>query len=97
MKHDSTVYRISENTLASAFDDGLIIYVDGRLVSLDPVGRTMWEAIVEHSNLSGALAALKQRFDCDESVLEKDLVDLLDQLVSFGALTVQGEDGDNGC
>lgn len=58
---------------------------------LDPIGTTMWEALVDHRTIEAALAVLVKAYDVEESRLRRDLADLVAALAAQGLLMVAEE------
>jgi hypothetical protein len=61
----------------------------GRYYTLDPVGSRIWEALVECADVAAALQRLLDQFDVDETTLRRDLVRLIDEMVSSGLVSTQ--------
>ncbi len=58
---------------------------------LDVMGTEMWQALTASSTISEAYEKLLSEYDVSAEVLEKDLNDLLEKLLSNGLVELQGE------
>jgi hypothetical protein len=50
------------------------------LISLNPAALEIWQLLDGERSVSGIIDALREIFDADEKVLEKDTVNFLDEL-----------------
>lgn len=55
---------------------------------LDPVGTRMWQALVEHGSLRGALGALEGVWDVEPARLRRDLEALVAELAAQGLVVI---------
>lgn len=62
---------------------------DGTYYGLDEVGTRMWELLSESGRLDQTYQTLLQEYDVTPEQLEKDLLRLVEQLVSRGLLEVK--------
>jgi hypothetical protein len=62
----------------------------GRYFGLDEVGTRMWEALTDSGSIQAAYDLLLREYDVEAEALEKDLTDLVDQLVDKGLLETRG-------
>ncbi len=60
----------------------------GRYYSFDTVATSMWRALGEHLSIRDAAASLCDEFTVDRARLESDLLQLVNELESFGLLQV---------
>jgi hypothetical protein len=82
---------VSSDALFKDFDGESVILnlVDESYYGLDPAGTTMWNALTQTRSLAAACDQLMEIFDVERGVLEKDLLELADELVSRGIFDVQ--------
>lgn len=55
---------------------------------LDKVGTRMWAALSESESIRTAYDLLLERYDVEDEVLRRDLLDLVQTLVSHGLLQI---------
>jgi len=60
----------------------------GTYFGLNAVGTRVWALLQEHKSLDETFQALSQEFDVDPKVLERDLVELVEQLRAKGLVNV---------
>jgi hypothetical protein len=58
----------------------------GKYYGLDEVGTRMWHLLAEHGRVEPAYQALLAEYEVDEERLERDLLELVDELVSHGLM-----------
>lgn len=58
---------------------------------LDVMGTEMWQVLTASGSISEAYEKLLSEYDVSAEVLEKDLNDLLEKLLSNGLVELQGE------
>ncbi len=56
----------------------------GVYFGLDQVGARIWRLIEDHGALAAVFAALRAEYDAAPAVLERDLLELVDQLCAKG-------------
>ena len=64
---------------------------DGKYYGLDEVGTRMWELLSESGRLDQTYQTLLQEYDVSPEQLQKDLLHLVEELVSRGLLDVLRE------
>lgn len=69
----------------------LLNLADGKYYGLDEVGTRMWELLLESGRLDQTYQTLLQEYAVSPEQLEKDLLHLVEELVSRGLLTMQPE------
>ena len=60
----------------------------GKYYGLDEVGTRMWSLLAEHGQVDPAYRVLLDEYDVTGEQLRKDLLNLVDELASYGLLTV---------
>ena len=87
---DRTV-RITEETIFRelAGEAVLLQLRAGMYFGLDTVGTRLWQLIAEHGNLRRVFAQAREEFDVDDATLERDLLALVDNLVSRDLVVVE--------
>jgi hypothetical protein len=75
--------RISDDAVFRELDgEAVILHLDsGMYYGLDPVGTRLWQLIDAHGRLQPVLEAAVQEFDVEPNVLERDLLDLVTELL----------------
>jgi Coenzyme PQQ synthesis protein D (PqqD) len=71
--------------------DGEIVILNletGVYFGLDEVGARTWRLIEDHGSLGTVLARLRAEYDAAPAVLERDLLELVDQLCAKGLTRV---------
>ena len=74
---------ISDGVFVQALPDGesVILNLGNEMYyGLDPVGTTMWSALVDSKSVEGALTILLSCYDVDEPSLRNDLADFVHAL-----------------
>ena len=56
------------------------------MYSANEIGTRVWELLNEKRSLQEMIAMLREEFEVEPALLEKDIRDFLEQLVSIGAL-----------
>jgi hypothetical protein len=69
----------------------LLNLADGKYYGLDGVGTRIWELLSESGRLDQTYQTLLQEFDVSPEQLQKDLLQLVEELVSRGLLNVKRE------
>lgn len=87
---DRTV-RINEETIFRelAGEAVLLQLKAGMYFGLDTVGTRLWQLIAEHGDLRRVFAQAREEFDVDDATLERDLLALVDNLLSRGLVVVE--------
>jgi hypothetical protein len=87
---DRTV-RITEETIFRelAGEAVLLQLRAGMYFGLDTVGTRLWQLIAEHGDLRRVFAQAREEFDVDDATLERDLLALVDSLVSRDLVVVE--------
>jgi Coenzyme PQQ synthesis protein D (PqqD) len=62
-----------------------------RYFGLDEVGTRMWQALTTADNVQAAHATLLSEYDVAPDVLRRDLLDLVQQLVEHGLVSLSEE------
>ena len=65
----------------------------GIYFGLDAVGARTWRLIEDHGSLGVVLTALRSEYDALPSVLERDLLELVDHLCAKGLTRVAAKSG----
>ena len=60
----------------------------GKYYGLDEVGTRMWSLLAEHGQVDPAYRVLLDEYDVTGEQLREDLLNLVDELASYGLLTV---------
>ncbi|PYN15466.1 MAG: PqqD family protein [Candidatus Rokuibacteriota bacterium] len=71
--------------------DGELVILNletGIYFGLDPVGARTWKLIEHHGSLGAVLEVLCSEYDASPAVLERDLLELVDQLCAKGLTRV---------
>jgi len=71
--------------------DGELVILNletGIYFGLDPVGARTWKLIEHHGSLGAVLEVLCSEYDAPPAVLERDLLELVDQLCGKGLTRV---------
>jgi len=71
--------------------DGEIVILNletGTYFGLDEVGARTWKLIEDHGSLGAVFEALRSEYDATPSVLERDLLELVDHLCAKGLTRV---------
>jgi len=66
----------------------LLNLASGKYFTLDDVGTRMWMLITEHGQLKAIHQALLEEYAVESQQLERDLLELMDQLVTNELLQV---------
>ena len=80
--------RAPETVAFHAVDGHLVVHglAHDALVRLDPVGRRVWEIVVDRQDVTATLADLSVEFDAPADALERDTHRMLDVLLALGLL-----------
>jgi hypothetical protein len=73
--------------------DGMTVLLDvdsGRTFSLDDIGTRAWQVLIEAPTVQAAVEQLQREYDAEPGELERDLLALIDRLVSAQLLQLQG-------
>lgn len=57
---------------------------------LDPVGSRVWELLATHGRLSDVFDIMREEYDVDPKVLQRDLVRLVQELEAAGLVDIAG-------
>lgn len=66
----------------------LLSLATGTYFGLNQVGTRIWSLILEHGSLRDVFAAMSQEYDVAPETLEKDLLELVQQLSAKGLVVV---------
>lgn len=85
------VVRLSDSALyASMGEDVAILDTDdGRAWKLDGVSAVMWKALMNRPSLKSAAAEVASRFQVDESTVQADVEEFVEDLRSLGFVTLE--------
>ena len=83
------VYAISEEVVAREIQDELVIVpitsgaasLEEELYTLNDSGRAIWKALDGKNSLKAAIRKLSAQFDAEPSVIEKDVLGLVAELL----------------
>ncbi len=83
---------ISEDILFKELDEEAVILDLSRGIyfGLDPVGRRVWELLVEHNVIGDVIDSLVEEFDVERERAERDVLALVSTLLEKG-LVNRGE------
>lgn len=62
----------------------------GKYFGLDQVGTRMWQLLAQHNQIEPALDDLVREYDTTKDQLQRDLLDLVDKLVSHQLIEIDG-------
>jgi hypothetical protein len=81
----TTIQRNSENLLTSEVGDEMVMMdLDGgNYISLNKVGRVIWEQIEQPTQVSTLITYLVGRFNVDKDTCTTDTLDYLQKMISF--------------
>ncbi len=60
-----------------------------RYFGLDDVGTRVWQHLLEHRRLERVCEEMQKEFDVDESRLRADILQLVEELIEAGIVTVE--------
>ena len=60
-----------------------------RYFGLDDVGTRVWQHLLEHRRLERVCEEMQKEFDVDESRLRSDILQLVEELIDAGIVTVE--------
>ena len=90
--------QISLDSSVELSDDAIFREMDGEAVilnlesgtyfGLDPVGTRIWQLVEKHGSLRVVFEQMRQEFDVESEVLERDLLDLVGRFTDKGLGTV---------
>lgn len=60
-----------------------------RYFGLDDVGTRVWQHLGEHGRLSRVCEEMQKEYDVDEATLRGDVLQLVDELIEAGIVTVE--------
>ena len=63
-----------------------------RYFGLDDVGTRIWQHLVEHRRVGRICEEMQKEYDVDEAKLRTDVLNLLEELILAGIVTVEDED-----
>jgi len=89
----STVVTINSDVAFRELDGELVILnlATGIYFGLDEVGARTWKLIGDHGSLGTVFEMLRSEYDAAPSVLEHDLLELVDQLCAKGLTRVDAK------
>jgi hypothetical protein len=81
-----TALRVADDVVFRDVDGEVVIFNlgSGIYFGLDEVGARFWRLIDERRTLSSVLGALREEFDAQDDVLERDLLHLAGALLAKG-------------
>lgn len=82
--------RLREGVLVTATGDEMVALsmADEKYYGLDDMGRAVWEVAVEADSLTAACDDLERRYEVGRPELERDVLELIQQLVDHDLLDV---------
>ena len=82
------MYRVPDHIIGTKFDDEYVILhtETGYYYELNHVGAEIWQMIVEGRSPQAIVDALASRYDTSRDVLERDFLELVDDLKANGIL-----------
>lgn len=87
---ESVVVASPDQVSADLGGDAAILHLkDGVYYSLDPVGARVWALLKEPRRVRDVEAALLSEYDVEPSECHRDLLELLEKLLSTGLIQVQ--------
>lgn len=91
---DSTVVAIRDHVSADLFGEAAILHLKkGIYYGLDPVGARVWSLLQQPKRVNEIKRLLLQEYDVPPQALEKDLADLLADLLKERLIEVKGQSG----
>ena len=72
--------------------DGMTVLLDvdsGRTFSLDDIGTRAWQVLIEAPTIQAAVEQLQREYHAEPGELERDLLALIDRLVSAQLMQLQ--------
>jgi hypothetical protein len=87
----TNIVRISDDVVFRELDgEAVLLNLEtGTYFGLDEVGSRIWQFIEQYGSLSTVLDEIVREFDVDRPVAERDLIDLVGQLVSRGLVETE--------
>ncbi|MEQ1908218.1 MAG: PqqD family protein [Vicinamibacterales bacterium] len=73
--------------------DGMTVLLDvdsGRTFSLDDIGTRAWQVLIDAPSVQAAVEQLQREFDAEPGELERDVLALIDRLISAQLVQLQG-------
>lgn len=88
---DRCQVRIPETVLFRDLQgEGILLDVDsGSYFGLNEVGTRMWQLLAEHGSFASAREVLLAEFEVSRERLERDLVEIVEQLAEHGLLQIE--------
>ena len=89
-KSSEQFFTLSEDVLFQEVGGELVLLdmASENYFGLDEVGARIWSLLGEGKSLGAVLEILQQEYDVEPDVLERDVSDLLDQLLKSGLVRV---------
>ena len=70
--------------------EGVLLNLESeRYFGLDDVGTRVWQHLLEHRRLERVCEEMQKEFDVDESRLRTDILQLVEELIEAGIVTVE--------
>ena len=85
----------SENVISRELEGETVILdmKTGTYLGLNPVGTRMWALIQKHGSLRKVFEELQNEYEVPANTLERDLLQLVDQLSTKGLVSLGAVDG----
>ena len=86
-------YKISSHVRSQTMDDESVILdlKSGKYFGLNEIGVAVWDRIASTGSLDGLSDELSVIYDTAKEVIEKDIIALLDELLTHELLILAGE------
>ena len=83
-----TAVEIGDSIIFQTLEDEIILLnmTDQGYFGLDPVGTTMWNALMECGDLAKASQKVASHYDADHGTVQGDMRELVSELLSKGLL-----------
>lgn len=90
---ESTVMAAPDQFTADVGGEAVILHVQSaKYFGLDDVGTRIWQLIQQPCKLSTVRDTLLKEYDVEQSLCERDLLTLVEELHQKGLVEVRGED-----
>ena len=86
----SSLVRWSDDQLAATVDQEIVILSveRGSYYGLDDIGSEIWQQLANPVRVDALCATLAAKYDADRSIIERDVLGLLEKLVAEGLVSV---------
>ena len=86
----NSLVRWSDDQLAATVDQEIVILSveRGAYFGLDDIGSEIWQQMASPIRIDALCASLAAKYDADRSTIERDVLGLLEKLVSEGLVSV---------